>query len=112
MARLPIYRAEVEKTVAVEFYLAAETQEEADQLAREVAVHEVDWWEMSGIANYDVWCGREEDPEHIPQHEIDAYGGVWVKRPGDEKGRWVGRVDEVPMLGPRPDPNQMQLPMT
>lgn len=106
MTRRPtVYRVEAERVSAVEFFVAAEDEQEARRIAHRVAESEVDWWDV--VEQSDVSMVRpahgDEGAESIPQQWLDELGGIWH----DGVKGWVRYVDQLDDLPPRPDPNQI-----
>jgi hypothetical protein len=102
MRDCPLFRAEVTYESVVEFYLAAETMEDARRIADKVASRERSSW--AGMDDWDVSLQPDDNPHPRAIHEG---GGIWVQGLNDGKGGWVDRVEDVPQLPPVPDPNQL-----
>lgn len=101
MRDCPIFQAEVIYEGGAEFFVAAETIEEARTIAGQLACSEARDWASN--LDYEVNLRAVDNPHPRAVHE---YGGVFVQGLNGGKGDWVETVDDVPQLPPLPDPNQ------
>lgn len=103
MRDCPVFHIEVTREAAVEFFVAAETAEEARTIAEEIATREIDWWS--------VYCDHDATVLGPEVERIDHRGikdcGIWI--PSEKT--WVFSFDDVPQLPLLPDPNQGVLPL-
>lgn len=102
MRDCPIFEVEVTEERSQLVMVAAETKEDAENAACKMPRGDLDWFsayrELSAYA-------RDTEPN---AWDIRNYG-IWVPGLNNGTGGWVHSLDEVPLLPPQPDPNQLAL---
>lgn len=97
MMDCPIFRTEVIREASCEFFIAAESAEEALEAARNIRLSELD--DMMACSDYDFTVRPASQVHPRAAHEY----GIYVTAIGD----WVQSLDDVPQVAPPPDPNQL-----
>jgi len=104
MRECPIFEVDITEERSTQVYVAAETSEQAEEVALKMR-RELDWF--SAVKDYSAYAAMSNPNPS----DVRAYG-IWVPDLNDGQGGWVHSIDDVPMLPPKLDPNQLVLDLT